>query len=103
MRETSTMTIDNRLTRRQFGQLAIAAVPASLLLPELGFAKATAEPITQARINSRINGVQIGAITYSLRSIPDANEVVKAFVTIGLGEMEIMSNHVEALAGAPSG
>src|SRR5689334_19037581 len=84
------------LTRRQFGQLAIAAVPASILLRELALG-------AQAKINSRINGVQIGAITYSFRSIPDANEIIKAYVTIGLGEMEIMSNHVEALAGAPSG
>jgi sugar phosphate isomerase/epimerase len=93
------MTIPTRLTnltRRQFGQLAIAAVPASLLFREISLD-------AQAKINSRFGGVQIGAITYSLRSIPDANEIIKAYVTIGLGEMEIMSNHVEALAGAPSG
>jgi sugar phosphate isomerase/epimerase len=94
--EDTTMTIDTRMTRRQFGRLAVAAVPASFVLREFGLG-------AQAKINSRMNGVQIGAITYSFRSMPDANEIVKAYVTIGLGEMEIMSNHVEALAGAPSG
>src|SRR5262249_39402031 len=52
---------------------------------------------------SKIHGVQIGAITYSFRAIPDAAEIVKDYVTIGIGEMELMSNHAEALAGAPTG
>src|SRR6185436_17607622 len=29
------------------------------------------------------------------------DDIIKAFATIGLGEMELMSNHCEALAGAP--
>jgi sugar phosphate isomerase/epimerase len=75
------------LTRREFGTLAIAAVPAFWALD---------------KINSRINGVQIGAITYSFRALP-VEDVLKAYTTIGIGEMELMSNHCEALAGAPSG
>ena len=55
-----------------------------------------------AAINSKFNGVQIGAITYSFRSIPDAEAIIKAMVEIGLGEAELMSNHCEALAGAPA-
>src|SRR3982750_2895980 len=55
-----------------------------------------------AKINSRINGVQIGAITYSFRSMPP-EDIIKAYVDIGLGEMELMSNHAEQLAGAPAG
>lgn len=82
-------------TRRDFGKLALAGVPASLVLGRV--------PLSAQVINSKINGVQFGAITYSLRSIQDPNDIVKAFVTIGLGEMELMSNHAEALAGAPSG
>ena len=53
-------------------------------------------------INSRIGGVQLGAITYSFRNMA-LDDIVKAYVDIGLGEMELMSNHCEALAGAPSG
>ena len=54
-----------------------------------------------AKPDSKIAGVQIGAITYSFRSIPDAEAIIKAYVTIGLSEAELMSNHAEQLAGAP--
>lgn len=82
------------LTRRGFARLTLAGVPASLLLARL--------PLSAAqKIDSRIKGVQIGAITYSFRSITDADEIIKAYVDIGLGEMELMSNHAEQLAGAP--
>jgi sugar phosphate isomerase/epimerase len=74
-------------TRRDFGKIALAAVP---------MARA------YAAINSKIDGVQIGAITYSFRSIPDAEEIIKAMVEVGLGEAELMSNHAEALAGMPA-
>jgi sugar phosphate isomerase/epimerase len=79
-------------TRRDFGKLAVAglAVPSFLASRLLA-------------AGSRINGVQIGAITYSFRSISDANAIIRAMVQIGLGEAELMSNHAEALAGAPSG
>jgi len=54
------------------------------------------------RINSKFDGVQIGAITYSFNRIASEPEaIVKAFVEVGLGEAELMSNHCEALAGAP--
>jgi len=82
------------LTRRDFTRLTLAGVPASALLSRL--------PLSAAgKIDSRIKGVQIGAITYSFRSITDADEIIKAYVDIGLGEMELMSNHAEQLAGAP--
>jgi len=78
-------------TRRDMGRLALAGIPA---IRALGAAK----------IDSKFGGVQIGVITYSLRSIasPDPDAIVKACVDIGLGEVELMSNHCEALAGAPS-
>jgi len=74
-------------TRRDFGKLALASIP---------LAKAF------AAVNSKFNGVQIGAITYSFRSIPDAETIIKEYVEIGLGEAELMSNHAEQLAGAPA-
>jgi len=54
-------------------------------------------------IDSKIGGVQIGAISYSFNTIasPDPQDIVKAYAEIGLGECELMSNHCEALAGAP--
>src|SRR5947199_10629350 len=56
------------------------------------------------RIDSKFGGVQIGAITYSFNRIatPDPEAIIRAYVEIGLGEAELMSNHCEALADAPA-
>jgi sugar phosphate isomerase/epimerase len=77
-------------TRRDFGKLALAAAP-------------LAGACVAAPIDSKFHGVQIGAITYSFNSIANADPeaIVRAYVEIGLGEAELMSNHCEALAGAP--
>jgi sugar phosphate isomerase/epimerase len=77
-------------SRREFGKLTLAGLPLSLAGRGL-----------LADIDSKIKNVQIGAISYSFRTMPDPNDIIKAFVTIGLGEIELMSNHAEALAGAP--
>jgi sugar phosphate isomerase/epimerase len=85
-----------RYSRRDFGKLALAGVPASWVLAHRSAAAA-------AKIDSKFRGVQIGSITYSFRTIQNADDIVNAYKTIGLGEMELMANHAEALAGAPSG
>jgi sugar phosphate isomerase/epimerase len=79
-----------QLTRRDIGKVALASVP-------------LAKAFGANRIDSKFNGVQIGAITYSFNRIamPDPEAIIKAYVEIGLGEAELMSNHCEALAGAP--
>jgi len=82
-------------SRRAFNKVMLAGLPATWALAKLPLSAA-------AKINSRIKGVQIGSITYSFRAIPSAEEIIKAYVNIGLGEMELMSNHAEALAGAPA-
>ncbi|HVZ19406.1 MAG TPA: hypothetical protein VG871_00010, partial [Vicinamibacterales bacterium] len=56
-----------RYTRREFGKLALATAPAIALLDRTVIGAALA----QARPNSLINGVQVGTITYSFRSMPD--------------------------------
>jgi sugar phosphate isomerase/epimerase len=77
------------LSRRDFGRAALAAAA-------LSRAKAAA-------INSKFSGVQIGAITYSFNSIArNPQAIIDAYAEIGLGEAELMSNHCEALAGAPA-
>src|SRR3954468_25005959 len=83
------------LSRRDFGRVALTGVPAAWLLANVPLS-------ARDKINSKIHGVQVGAITYSFRTLP-VEDVLKAYTTIGLGEMELMSNHAEALAGAPSG
>ena len=67
-------------TRRQFGKLALAGVPAAMI-------GARTESIfgafAQAKPNSLVNGVQLGAITYSYRDMPDqsAEAVLKYVLT----------------------
>ena len=77
-------------TRREIGKLALASMP-------------LAGRLSAAYIDSKFYGVQIGAITYSFNRIanPDPEAIIHAFVEVGLGEAELMSNHCEALAGAP--
>ena len=78
-------------TRRDFGRTALAALPA-------------AKVFGAKRIDSKIDGVQIGAITYSFNRLasPDPEAIIRAYTDIGFGEAELMSNHCEALAGAPA-
>jgi sugar phosphate isomerase/epimerase len=79
------------LTRRDLGKIALASIPLS-------------RAFGAKMIDSKIGGVQIGAITYSFNTIaaPDPQKIIDAYVAIGLGEAELMSNHCEALAGAPA-
>jgi sugar phosphate isomerase/epimerase len=86
------------ITRREFGKLTLAGMPAALAWRSLPVSARAA----RAAIDSKVKGVQIGAITYSFRTMADPNEIIRAFVTIGLGEMELMSGDCEKLAGAPS-
>ncbi len=92
------------LSRRQFAAMAAFALPGvsalrSLAAPHPG--TSILDPWPPATL-APFAGVVIGAITYSFRSIPNAEDIVPAMQQIGLTEVEVMSNHVEALAGAPS-
>src|SRR5262245_48612957 len=80
-------------TRRDFGRLALTALPAARLL---------AAP--QARPNSKFGGVQIGVIApYSFRGLPSgAEDLLKYIVQLGLNSVELQSEPVEAYAGAPA-
>lgn len=68
------------ISRRDLGKLALAAAP-------FGILKA-------AKIDSRVNGVLLGAQTYSFRdrSVEDA---VKALSEIGIGAVELWQGHLE--------
>jgi sugar phosphate isomerase/epimerase len=81
-------------TRRDLGKMAAASVPLTGALGPTAFGA--------TRINSKFEGVQIGAITYSFNRIAsDPEAIIQALVEVGLGEAELMANHCEALAGAP--
>ena len=53
--------------------------------------------------NSKFNGVQIGAITYSYRGMPGtAEDILKYAVESGLSSLELMGEPAEQFAGVPS-
>jgi sugar phosphate isomerase/epimerase len=80
-------------SRREFGRLTLAGWPLSLTIGQ--------NP--GKRLDSTIRGVQIGVQSFSFRSLPDIDQIITAMVQIGLGSVELMSNHAEAAAGAPAG
>jgi sugar phosphate isomerase/epimerase len=79
-------------SRRDLGKLALASLPASVLL---------------AKIDSKVNGVRLGVQTYSFRaSTGEGNDpidtVIKAMTDVGLGECELFGPQAEASLGAPA-
>ena len=88
-------------TRREFGTLALAALPAAALLDKSSTGSVLS-PIE--RPNSLIRGVQIGTITYSFRSMPDqsAEATLRYIVDSGISAIELMNGPAESFAGAPA-
>jgi sugar phosphate isomerase/epimerase len=88
-------------SRRNFARLALAGVPASGLLEKILVASVAD---AAGRPNSLVNGVQIGTITYSYRSMPDqsGDATLKHVVDSGISAIELMSGPAEQYAGAPS-
>ena len=87
-------------SRREFGKLALAGLPAAALL---GRSESIFGAFAQAKPNSRIGGVQIGAITYSYRAMPDqsAEATLKYLLDSGLSACELMDGPAEMYAGRP--
>jgi sugar phosphate isomerase/epimerase len=87
-------------TRREFGKLALAGLPAAAVL---GGTESLFGAFTQAKPNSVVNGVQIGTITYSFRQMPDqsAEATLKYILDSGISAVELMGGPVESFAGAP--
>jgi sugar phosphate isomerase/epimerase len=54
--------------------------------------------------DSNFNGVQIGAITYSWRSMPStAQDIINYCIQTGISSIELMGDVAETYAGAPAG
>ena len=89
MNEQSTL-----ISRRNFiGTTAAAAALA--MAPRTAFGQS-------GKPNSNFNGVQIGAITYSFRSMPSSAEDILKYVTqCGISSIELMDGPAEEFAGRP--
>ncbi len=84
-------------SRRDFGKLALAGLPGAAAIPTA----------FGARIDSTVNGVRLGTITYSFRDLPrtpgkdNIDDLIKAITACGIGEIELYSPNLEpAPAGA---
>ena len=93
------MTQKNTTNRRGFlGKTSLAA--GALLLPESFIGHAF--NIIQGKGKSPFNGVNVGAISYSFRSMSnDANDILHYMVQAGLPSIELMGYSIEGYAGAP--
>ncbi len=87
-------------TRREFAKLALAAAPGIGLINT----PLTGSRLIQGGPNSLFNGVQIGAITYSFRSMPDqsAEATLQYVLDSGLSAIELMGDPAESYAGRPA-
>jgi sugar phosphate isomerase/epimerase len=86
-----------RYSRRDLGRLALTALPAVTVLTRPLTALAQPKP------DSTIDGVHLGTITYSYRSMPDqsAEAILRYVLDSGISRIEFMGGPVEAFAGAP--
>ena len=84
-------------SRREFVQLAIAALPAAGLLSIPSRLTAA-----DAKPNSKVAGVQIGMnVPYSFGAVTDGDEILKTCVQLGLSGVELRAQPVEVFMGAP--
>lgn len=89
------------LSRREFLGTAAATVSGLALASNSVFG-APSIIRNLGKPNSKFNGVQIGAITYSFRSLPvDAEQVLKYCVECNISAIELMGPTAESFAGAP--
>jgi len=88
------------VSRRHFIGTGMLAAAGIALTSKGAFAKsifATAKP------NSKINGVQIGVITYSFRSMPGSiQQILQYCIQCNINDIELMGEAAEAYAGAPA-
>ena len=85
-----------KFSRRSFLGGA-AALAASSCVPGITAASSARLP------NSKFNGVQIGVITYSYRSLPSAAVDLLRYITKnGINSIELMGGPAEQFAGAPA-
>ena len=96
------MKEDKSNSRREFiGKSALALTGLAI-----GSTQAFSAPTILKNLgkpNSKFNGVQLGTITYSFRSLPcNAEQVLKYCIDANVSAIELMGTTAEAFAGAPN-
>ncbi|MEQ9098534.1 MAG: sugar phosphate isomerase/epimerase [Imperialibacter sp.] len=91
-------------SRRSFIGKSATAAAGILVAPSLLRASGFPNIIkSYGKPDSMINGVQLGVITYSFRSLPDqsAEATLKYIVDCGISAVELMGDPAESFAGKP--
>ena len=97
MNEQSETTVSRRGFMVSTAALAASAMMSRYVLAGSG-SRSAGKP------NSNFNGVQIGAITYSWRSMPgSAEDILRYAVQCGISSVELMGDPAEKFAGLPEG
>lgn len=95
--------MENKFSRRKFLGTAATAAALSAIPFSYGF-KSFTSGLTNVKPNSNFGGVQIGAITYSWRSMPGTpQDIIKYCLQAGISNLELMGNVAEEYLGLPQG
>ena len=94
---------NNSISRRKFLGNTAAVAAFSMVPLSYGFKNPSfMVPAQSDKPNSNFGGVQIGAITYSWRSMPGGVEnIIKYCKECGISSIELMSGDLEEYLGAP--
>ncbi len=93
----------NQVSRRKF--LGLTAAAATFAIIPVNLTCGSEQQRTRSKKpDSRFGRVQVGAITYSWRSMPgSAEDVLKYCLETGISSIELMGNVAEQFAGLPQG
>ncbi len=100
--ENST-NLKKQVSRRKFLGLTAAAATLAIVPANFRFVN-DPQQTKPGKPNSKFGGVQIGAITYSWRSMPgSAEDILKYCLQGGISSIELMGDVAENYAGLPKG
>jgi len=95
--------MENRLSRRKFLNTAAASAALAAIPFNYGFRSISAA-VKDSKPNSKFGGVQIGAITYSWRSMPSTpTDIISYCQQADISDLELMGNVAEDYLGLPQG
>ncbi|MDF2434081.1 MAG: hypothetical protein JWP44_3712 [Mucilaginibacter sp.] len=90
---------NQNVSRRRFISTGMLAAAGLAVASKSSFAGAI---FSKAKPNSKINGIQIGVITYSFRSMPGSIEQILQYcIDCNINAIELMGDAAETYAGAP--
>jgi sugar phosphate isomerase/epimerase len=89
-----------KINRRNFIKNSVVIGSGMILVPTI--ISSFVSGVVSRKPNSKFGGVQIGAVTYSWRSMPgSAEDILKYCLEAGINSIEMMGGTIEDYVGAP--